>query len=61
MNSFRAETVDLDQIRPLRERYREEMGCQIAHDSIHERPGWSREYRLPAARSRRPAALARRS
>lgn len=27
-------------------RYREEMQCQIIYDSIHERPGWSVEYRL---------------
>jgi len=35
-----------DQISSLREEYREEMQCQIIHDSIHERPGWSVEYVL---------------
>jgi hypothetical protein len=25
----------------LRERYREEMNCQIVHDSIHRRTGWT--------------------
>ncbi len=38
-----AQLVD---IAPLREAYREEMKCQIIHDSIHERPGWTREYAL---------------
>jgi len=37
---------DLSQISPLREQYREEMNCQIIHDSIHGRPGWTREYVL---------------
>ena len=31
---------------PLRDLYREEMNCQIIHDSIHSRPGWSLEYFL---------------
>jgi len=35
-----------NQISSLREEYREEMRCQIIHDSIHERPGWSVEYVL---------------
>jgi GNAT superfamily N-acetyltransferase len=26
--------------------YRQEMNCQIIHDSIHERPGWTNEYSL---------------
>jgi ribosomal protein S18 acetylase RimI-like enzyme len=30
----------------LRERYREEMNCQIVHDSIHRRPGWTLTYVL---------------
>lgn len=38
--------ASLDEIRPLRERYRAEMNCQIVHDSIHERSGWTREYQL---------------
>ena len=28
--------------------YRQEMNCQIIHDSIHERPGWTNEYSLQA-------------
>lgn len=37
---------DLSEITSLRDRYREEMQCQIIHDSIHERHGWSREFLL---------------
>jgi hypothetical protein len=37
---------DPNQISSLREEYREEMQCQIIHDSIHERPGWRVEYVL---------------
>ena len=37
---------DPNQISSLREEYREEMQCQIIHDSIHERRGWSVEYVL---------------
>lgn len=31
---------------PLRVRYREEMNCQIVHDSIHLRAGWTETYLL---------------
>ncbi len=31
---------------PLRVRYREEMSCQIVHDSIHRRAGWTETYLL---------------
>jgi GNAT superfamily N-acetyltransferase len=46
----RVDEVTLDRIRPLRERYRAEMNCQIIHDSIHERQGWTREYQVSSAR-----------
>jgi GNAT superfamily N-acetyltransferase len=36
----------LDSIRRWRDMYRLEMSCQIIHDSIHDRPGWTREYVL---------------
>ena len=36
----------LREIEPLREKYRKEMNCQIIHDSIHGRPGWTRELAL---------------
>ena len=29
---------------PLREQYRHEMNCQIVHDSIHRRTGWTTTY-----------------
>lgn len=38
----------LDEIRPLRDLYRQEMNCQIIHDSIHSRPGWTLEYAFSA-------------
>jgi GNAT superfamily N-acetyltransferase len=44
------EEVPLDRIQSLRERYRSEMNCQIIHDSIHSRPGWTREYQVGGAR-----------
>jgi GNAT superfamily N-acetyltransferase len=30
----------------LRKEYLNEMNCQIVHDSIHRRPGWTQEYAL---------------
>lgn len=36
---------------PLRTRYREEMNCQIVHDSIHTRRGWTSSYALDLAGS----------
>jgi len=33
-------------ISAFRESYRREMNCQIVHDSIHRRPGWTTIYRL---------------
>jgi GNAT superfamily N-acetyltransferase len=35
-----------DAVLPLRERYRAEMNCQIVHDSIHTRRGWTLTYTL---------------
>ena len=35
-----------EDILPWRDMYRLEMGCQIIHDSIHCRPGWTQEYFL---------------
>ena len=31
---------------PLREQYRAEMACQVIHDSIHNRAGWTKSYLL---------------
>jgi hypothetical protein len=36
--------VELRDIQGMRDMYRHEMNCQIIHDSIHVRPGWSHEY-----------------
>ena len=36
----------LDEIRLWRDMYQLEMSCQIIHDSIHIRRGWTQEYRL---------------
>ncbi len=41
-----ARLSELSEIEPLREEYRDEMNCQIVHDSIHRRPGWTQEYAL---------------
>jgi GNAT superfamily N-acetyltransferase len=41
-----AQLCELESILSLRDMYRLEMGCQIIHDSIHSRPGWTREYSL---------------
>ncbi len=38
--------TQFEEIASLREQYRQEMNCQIIHDSIHERPGWTKEYGL---------------
>jgi len=38
--------VELRDIEGMRDIYRQEMNCQIIHDSIHSRPGWSQEYLL---------------
>jgi GNAT superfamily N-acetyltransferase len=37
---------ELDEIQRMRNNYRQEMNCQITHDSIHVRPGWTREFVL---------------
>jgi len=47
--AFSARTTDLKDIVQWRDMYRLEMACQIVHDSIHERPGWTDEYMLYAA------------
>lgn len=39
-----AELTDLKTIAAWRDLHRLEMGCQIVHDSIHDRLGWTDEY-----------------
>jgi len=46
--SISAKPATLDQIVPMRELYREEMNCQIVHNSLHIRAGWALEYLLDA-------------
>jgi GNAT superfamily N-acetyltransferase len=41
-----AKPCEFDFVRPLRERYRREMACQIVHDSMHERSDWSKRFAL---------------
>src|SRR6185295_12435277 len=36
----------VEEVLPLRVRQRDEMACQIVHDSIHSRPGWTLTYLL---------------
>jgi GNAT superfamily N-acetyltransferase len=43
-----AQPVALDEIRLWRDLFRQEMHCQIVHDSLHPRPGWTQAYRLEA-------------
>jgi GNAT superfamily N-acetyltransferase len=41
-----AKTATAGDILPWRDMYRVEMNCQIIHDSIHGRAGWTQEYVL---------------
>jgi GNAT superfamily N-acetyltransferase len=43
-----ARPASVEELLPWRDMYRLEMGCQIIHDSIHGRPGWTQEYFLVA-------------
>jgi len=47
--SIAVATTSLARIRHWREMYRAEMSCQIIHDSIHERPGWTEEHVVSVA------------
>jgi GNAT superfamily N-acetyltransferase len=41
-----AHRVELREIQGMRDMYRHEMNCQIIHDSVHARVGWTQEYLL---------------
>jgi hypothetical protein len=43
-----AKSVSLDEIRAWRDLFRQEMHCQIVHDSLHPRPGWTQTWQLEA-------------
>jgi GNAT superfamily N-acetyltransferase len=47
-----AHRVELREIEGMRDIYRHEMNCQIIHDSIHARPGWTHEYVLTESGAR---------
>lgn len=40
------DAVPFEAIRTWRDEYRRAMNCQIVHDSLHTRPGWTDEYQL---------------
>jgi GNAT superfamily N-acetyltransferase len=41
-----AKLVSAESVLPLRVRYRQEINCQVVHDSIHRREGWTLSYLL---------------
>jgi GNAT superfamily N-acetyltransferase len=45
---FRAKPVAVNEIARWRDLYRREMNCQIIHDSLHPREGWTQSYFLEA-------------
>lgn len=45
---FRVSPVEIGAILPWRELYRKEMNCQIIHDSLHGREGWTHAYLIEA-------------
>ena len=46
--ALHVDRVELPEIERLRDIYRHEMNCQVIHDSIHGRPGWTHEYLISA-------------
>ncbi len=44
--NLQAKLSSAAEILPLRTRHREELNCQIVHDSIHRREGWTLSYLL---------------
>src|SRR5262245_50514147 len=44
--SLQVHRVELGEIERMRDTYRHEMNCQVIHDSIHTRPGWTHEYAI---------------
>jgi GNAT superfamily N-acetyltransferase len=49
MSQVVATPSSTDEILAMREEHRREMNCQIVHDSIHTRPGWTLTYLLRVA------------
>jgi RimJ/RimL family protein N-acetyltransferase len=46
---FTAQPASPPEIQPWRELYRREMNCQIVHDSLHSREGWTAPYLIESA------------
>ena len=46
---FTVRMVEVKEILPWRELYRQEMNCQIIHDSLHARDGWTQPYLIELA------------
>ncbi len=46
MSTFSTNEANLAAIGSLRDQFRAESNCQIVHDSLHERPGWTVPYLL---------------
>jgi len=46
LSTVTATSASSDDVLPLREQYRQEMNCQVVHDSIHRRRGWTATYAL---------------
>ena len=46
-----AKASEAGEVLPWRDMYRLEMNCQVIHDSIHSRPGWTQEYLLFTGRA----------
>jgi ribosomal protein S18 acetylase RimI-like enzyme len=49
MTPAQARLTSAAEVLPFRECHREEMNCQIVHDSIHRRTGWTTTYLLELA------------
>src|SRR5262245_47226178 len=47
--SLQVRRVELREIEGMRDMYRHEMSCQVIHDSIHVRSGWTYEYLITEA------------
>src|SRR5258708_7032587 len=41
-----AKVTAVNEVLPWRDMYRQEMNCQIVHDSLHSREGWTEPYLL---------------
>jgi GNAT superfamily N-acetyltransferase len=46
---FTNKPIAIPEILPWRDRYRREMKCQIVHDSLHARDGWTQPYLIELA------------